>query len=245
MSEVQEIKFAIVTATYWKLDGSTKEHLREALLSIASQTYTHYKVFLIGDDYEQEEELCELSDIIDDDKMYLENLPVAVERVKYSGRSLWACGGVNAYNTGIKKALSEGYDYICHLDHDDVMFPDHLDTLARAIRDTKTNFLTTKCNFYPEIETDKLYTPYRPRAGRVFKTGICYNHNHFNIIYREPEEIKKIYGYIYAADADLWNQISTLMEERGEDGIFINKRTCRKIGGKVPILKPEIVKKDG
>ncbi len=243
MQEANKIKIAIITSTYWKLDGSTKDHLADTLSSIASQTYPHYKVFLIGDDYEKKDELIELSKIIDKDKIYVENLPVAIERIKYSGRELWACGGVNAQNRGIAQALSEGFDYICQLDHDDVMFPDHLDVVVKGIKDTGSAFITTKCNFLPEIETDELYTPFIPQAGKIFKAGVCFSHRRYSMFYRSPEEVKEAYGYIYAGDADMWNRIKAQMKRDDEHGIFINKTTCRKIGGKVPINNPEIVKR--
>jgi len=49
-------------------------------------------------------------------------------------------------------------------------------------------------------------------------------------------------GKSYAGDADLWNRINIFLENKNEYGIFINESTCRKIGGKIPILKPNIVK---
>jgi glycosyltransferase involved in cell wall biosynthesis len=240
MSEAQEIKFGIITPTYWKLDGSTRAHLTDTLNSIASQTYKDYKLFLIGDDYKEYDELLELSKIVNN--VYVENLPVAVERIKYNGRDLWACGGGNASNVGVGRAVSEGYNYICQVDHDDVIFSDHLETIAKCIHETGANFVTTKCGSYPPIEGNVLYTSYRPQAGKLFQVSTCYNQLHYNVKRRSPEERKRIYGSIYAGDADLWQQIHGIMEDSGEWGVFINQRTCRKIGGKVPINNPEIVK---
>jgi glycosyltransferase involved in cell wall biosynthesis len=54
----------IVIATYRKLDGSTYDHLKKALESIKNQTYKNYKVFLIGDDYTDNNELLELSNFL-------------------------------------------------------------------------------------------------------------------------------------------------------------------------------------
>jgi hypothetical protein len=70
-----------------------------------NQIHQDYKVFLIGDRYENEKEFLEIAtSIIDKDKIYYENLPEAKERDKYkSGDKLWCSGGVNARNYGIEK----------------------------------------------------------------------------------------------------------------------------------------------
>lgn len=235
-------RIAIIIATYWKLDGSTAAHLENTLRSVAAQTSQKYKVFLIGDKYAREEELLGLSRIIDADKLYVENLPVAVEREIYSGRDLWACGGSNATRVGTEKALSEGFKYIAELNHDDVYLPHHVEIVLRTFREMETNLVVTKCNFLPDVETELYYTPYRPLPNKQFLASVCYNHEHYPAFRRTPEELRRKYGFIYAGDADKWNQINEIMIERGEYGIFVNNLTCRKIGGKDPINRPWIVK---
>jgi len=239
---MSDIKFAIITPTYWKLDGSTGQHLLNTLKSVAAQTYRDYKLYLIGDDYQKEDELYSLSEVIDKDKIYVENLPVAIERTKYSGRDLWACGGHNASNVGMMRAIKEGYCYMCHLDHDDIFFSNHLETIARCIVDTGTHFVTTKCGGLPDVDTDKLYTDYLPASSKLYHVSACYDFDYYPIMAKAPEERKKIYGHILAGDADVWNQINKRMRDNNECGIFVNKKTCRKTGGQYPILQPEIVK---
>jgi len=233
------MKIGIVIATYRKLDGSTYDHLKMTLESVKNQTHKEYKVFLIGDDYTDNEEFEELSKIIDDDKIYIENLPVALERTKYNGIDLWRNGGLNAVNTGVKIALDDGFEYICNLDHDDYYKENHLELISKCIEDTKTKFITTKCGSYPNVEVEDYYTKYRPVASRLFKVGTCVNFKYFNMLFRNMIEDT---GISYAGDADLWNRINKFLADRNEYGIFINELTCRKIGGKVPINNPEIVK---
>jgi hypothetical protein len=233
------MKIGIVIATYRKLDGSTYKHLKNTLESVKNQTHKDYKVFLIGDDYTDNNELIELSKIIDDDKIYIENLPIALERIKYDGIDLWRNGGLNAVNTGIKKALDDGFEYICNLDHDDYYKDVHLELISKCIEDTNTNFITTKCGSYPNIDIEGYYTKYRPIASRLFKVSTCVNFKYFNMLFRNMIEET---GKSYAGDADLWNRINIFLENKNEYGIFINESTCRKIGGKIPILKPNIVK---
>lgn len=236
------MKIGIVTPTYRKLNGSTYEHLKRTLESVKNQTHQDYKLFLIGDNYTDNEEFMELSKIISEDKIYVENLPVAVEREKYSGRDLWCCGGLNAEKIGIKQAQSEGYNYICMLDHDDVFLENHLEVISECIEKTGTNFVTTKCGSYPDIKIEGYYTKYRPVSSHLFKVSVCCNYNYYDIELSTIEELIKRYGKIYASDADIWNRMNEVMKKNNEYGIFINEITCKKLGGMCPILNPEIVK---
>ena len=47
--------------------------------------------------------------------------------------ALWSYGGVNAMNYGVTKSLENGYEYICHLDHDDWWLPNHLFEINKCI----------------------------------------------------------------------------------------------------------------
>lgn len=221
----------IVIATYMKPDGSTKEHLKRALLSVKNQSFQDYKIALIGDKYENEEEFFELSKIIESDKIIAINLERAIEREKFTGRELWVCGGVNACNIGIELLLNEGIYYICNLDHDDWYFDDHLYLINETIKKTSTNFLTTKCGNWPSlnglnneiIETDEFLIDYIPLPSKIFKVTTCINFNYYKLRFRNMvEEFNKV----YASDADMWNRIHEDMTKKGECGILINKKTC-------------------
>lgn len=233
------MKIGIVTPTYRKLDGSTYSHLKTTLESIKNQTHSNYKLYLIGDDYTNNDELLELSKIIDTDKIYVQNLPIAYERIKYGGYDLWKCGGINATLTGIKKAQQDGYDYICLLNHDDLFLPNHLQIISECIDKTKTNFITTKCGTYPPINVVNYYTNYRPIPSKLYLVSVCINYSYFNIFPRNVLEEDKI---SYPSDADLWVRLNKFMTNNNEYGIFINENTCIKIGGGITYARPNIVK---
>jgi len=233
------MKIGIVTPTYRKLDGSTHKHLKEALESVKNQTHKDYKLFLIGDDYDDNDELMELSKIIDKDKIVVNNLPIAMERELYSGMDLWRTGGVNASNVGIKIGLEEGFDYICHLDHDDMFFEDHLELISNCIEITNKNFISTKCGKYPPIFKNDFYIKYRPEANKLFKVTTCVNYRYFNMFFRN---MLKEFGVSYAADADLWNRINKFLKDNNEYGILINKITAKRNGGGDTRLRPDIIK---
>jgi len=233
------MKIGIITPTYRKLDGSTYNHLKMALESVKNQTHKDYKIFLIGDDYTDNDEFFELSKIIDNNKIHAENLPIALERIKYSGMDLWRNGGLNATNTGVKLSMKDGYDYICHLDHDDMFLENHLKLISDCIDETRTNFLTTKCGNYPPIESEDFYVRYRPVANKLMKVSTCVNYSYFNLFFRNMIEET---GNSYASDADLWNRINKFLSDRNEYGICINIVTCKRNGGGTTRNNPNVVK---
>lgn len=234
------MKLGILIPTYWKKDDSTKEHLTRALLSIKNQTHQDYLVILIGDDYSNKDQFSELCKIIDDDKIVIDNLPIAAERTKYSGRELWVCGGVNASNRGIELGLQNGISWICHLDHDDWWEPTHLEEIAKAIETTSANFLTTRCtDKWPAHQSTSYYTRYRPLPSKVVKSTTCVNYQYFGFRFRNMiEKFKKV----YASDADMWVQINQFLTKNNEWGCLIDLHTMNRGGSQTVIRNPEIIK---
>ena len=54
------MKFGIVISTYYRKDNTTKFYLTRALNSIFNRTYQNFKIYLIGDRYENEKEINEI-----------------------------------------------------------------------------------------------------------------------------------------------------------------------------------------
>ena len=82
-----EFKFGIVISTYRREDGSTPEVLKRALDSVFNQTYQNFKVFLVGDRYEGENEVLELLKNYDSNKISFVNLKEAKERDNHKEKS--------------------------------------------------------------------------------------------------------------------------------------------------------------
>ena len=142
---------AISIPTYQRKDGTTPSLLSRTVESIKNQSYQDYKIFLIGDHYENEEEFIEIAtSIIPPSKIYFENLISAVERLKYpmGSQELWCCGGITARNYAVDLALSQGYNYICPLDHDDYWTPDHLELIANVIKCKPNSSFVYTCGSY-------------------------------------------------------------------------------------------------
>jgi glycosyltransferase involved in cell wall biosynthesis len=92
---------AIVIATYKRKDGKTPFYLTRALNSIMVQTYKEWDVYLIGDNYEDEDELYNIAK--DFENVDVINLAEAKERNKYpfGDYRLFCAGGVNAALYGV------------------------------------------------------------------------------------------------------------------------------------------------
>jgi glycosyltransferase involved in cell wall biosynthesis len=225
------MKLSIVIATYYRKDGSTKECLTKALDSVFNQTYQDFKVYLIGDKYENNDEIIEIVSKYDSNKIYFENLSYAKERDSYSDKwVIWSYGGVNAVNIGIDKSLSDGYEYICHLDHDDYWEPTHLEEINKCIELTGSDWLCTKStynnprNFLPKINSDELYVPFYPTYAGLIHSSVCMNFKKIPLKYRDIFEETQKLGL--PADGDLWERTKEYIISNNLKSICINKLTC-------------------
>jgi len=219
------IKFGIVIATYYRKDKKTKKYLERCLNSIKNQTYSNYKIFLIGDDYEKLKELYEFSKMFPKEQILIENLPMALERSKYSGSILWCTGGVNAFNNGIKLMEEEGLTYYVHMDHDDYWEKSHLETLANAYKNfPETDFIYTKARvfrlnqFIPIENMEPKINNLIPKGGNVIHSSVSFRLDKINQRYRNTWESLHI---LKAADADLWDRIAIDIQNRKNHSLYI------------------------
>ena len=227
------IQFSIVINTYQRDDNLSPHYLQRALNSVLNQTYQNFKIFLIGDKYENNDEFISILNKINSEKIYYENLTYAKERDKYKSTNkelLWKYGGCNANNYGIQKSLGDGFEYICHLDHDDEWYPNHLELLNDAINRTGALWLCTKSEYinnlvYPTNSSELDLIPYRPKPENLIHSSTCINFKEIPLRYRDVYEETGKSGY--PADADLWERISKFMEEKNIHGFIINKITCK------------------
>lgn len=220
------MRFAVIIPTYQRKDNTTPYYLKRALLSIKEQVHQDYMVYLIGDCYEDDNEFKDLAtSIISSDKIIHINLPNAVERDKYpvGDKRLWTSGGVNATNTGIELAIKDGYEFICHLDHDDWWGPDHLSLLNQKVDENYLVMATMGEHFNGTPLPKNSGNPFYPKSSNLIHSTTCINFKEIPLRYRDvyAEE-----GRIYAADADLWDRLSQYMIDNNKPGFLIEKITC-------------------
>lgn len=225
------INFSIVITTYRRKDGSTPHVLKRALDSVFSQTHSNFKVYVIGDKYDNNNEFEQILKDYPKDKMYYENLPFAYERDKYTDKWLiWKYAGCYANNYGINKSISDGFEYVCHLDHDDVWYNNHLEILNDAILKTESLWLCTKSEYvrnlvYPNINSENYLIPYYPQPEGLIHSSTCINFKKIPLRHRNVFEETGISGL--PGDADLWERITVFLHENKQNGILINKITCK------------------
>lgn len=229
------MKLAIVTPTYKRSDNKTPSYLRRAIESIKRQTHKDFKYYLIGDKYEDDVEFQKFKNDILDIDHYLENLPIAKEREKYSSndRKLWCSGGVNAYNHGITLALNDGYDWICHLDHDDFWDPDHLSSINHAIETIQNAALIYTCSehiknqYLPRVSLNENYIFQSPVPCNTIHSSVCINHKLIPLKYRDVYEET---GKVLEADIDMWNRVTEyLRANRHLKSVLYTKITCHHV----------------
>lgn len=221
-------KLGIVISTYQRPDGRTPELLTRTLNCVLNQSYTNWKVFLIGDHYEDNDEFLQLCSLIPKDKILYLNLPIAPERKRYpkGGNNLWHSGGATAVNIGIELSVNSGYDYICHLDHDEIWKSNHLEVIAKGIEDTKALFLYTKGIAFgqelPLINSSELYIKQRAQPARAIKSATCINYRVIPLRRKDP-----LYYYNESdpGDAAFLKRVNPLLESNKKDSILINKVT--------------------
>ena len=234
------MKFAVITATYQRANGSTPEVLTRAINSLKNQKHQDFKLFLIGDGYNDINEFKSFSKLLPKKQIHLENLPFSPERTKYKNPSqeLWACGGTSAINRGIDIALEQGFTHITLLDHDDMWYPNHLELINKAVQITNSPFIITQgsytnsrnqtdiiphsktyknlsinLNSYYEITSKIKAYPFIPVQCMFMKLSVCMDMSRIKLRFRDVLEET---GTIAAGDADMWNRIGALMVPKEE-----------------------------
>jgi len=201
--------------TYQRADGQTPLLLLRAIQSITNQSYQNFKIFIVGDKYEDNTEFEAIINGFVEiaDKIVYENLHFAHERDKYLGVNnvaLWNSGGANALNHANNLAKHHGITKVCHLDHDDVWLPNHLELIAKAIVE-KNNppFIHTLSQYvgnpvFPEMVVDGQVIEHYPAYCRLIHSSVYMDLEQLHLPYRDMYEIQ---GIIFPSDGDMWERI--------------------------------------
>lgn len=227
------MKLSIVTSTYYRKDGSTSRYLIRALDSVFNQTHQDFKIYLIGDRYDPEEEIKKIISKYDSDKLFFLNLDVAKERDFYTDKwAIWSYGGVNAINTGIDISLSEGNNYICHLDHDDYWENNHLEIINKCVQETNSDWVCTKSNYVngitlPSVNHNDLYVDFLPKQMSLIHSSVCMNFQTIQLKYRDLFSETGSVGL--PSDADLWDRCAQFIIDNNLKSTLINQITCNHI----------------
>jgi glycosyltransferase involved in cell wall biosynthesis len=225
------MKFGIVISTYKRKDGKTPFYLNRTLNSILNQTYSNYKVFLIGDKYDDLNEFYHFGEKFNTSNFYSENLFVAIERDKYTEKidrtKLWCAGGCYASNYGIDLALNDNIEYICRLDHDDWWENKHLENFKFLIDNFEADWMCSKSTYVkgvlPNINSEEQIIKYLPTPYRLVKSSTCVNQKTIPI--RSRDVFAKT-GNVVPGDADLWDRMATYIHKNNLNSYLFNEITC-------------------
>jgi len=224
------MKLSVIISTYMRADNKTPFFLKRAIDSVFSQTHEDFKIFLIGDRYENQDEINNLVSNYPQEKLYFENLPFAAERDNYKDKwIIWSYGGVNAVNYGVDVALNQGFDLMCHLDHDDYWDKNHLQEISKCISITDSSWVCTKSQYvmnlvYPRYSCNELYCDFTPISEGLIHSSVCMNFRTIPLKYRDL--FKETGKKGLPADADLWSRVAKYTKENKLKTTLINKITC-------------------
>lgn len=225
------MKIGIIICTYKRKDGKTLEYLTKTLDSVLDQTYKNFKVYLIGDRYEDLDEFEIYKEKLRHTDSYIENLEFAEERDVYGENkmALWSYAGTFATNYAMNLCLKDNIDYVCFLNHDDLWYPNHLEEINNLILSDGTDFICTKSThvsgFLPKIVSDERFINFNPVPCGLIHSSVCMNIKTIPLryidIFKETGEVG------LPGDADFWNRVSEHIVNNKLKSKFINKLTCR------------------
>lgn len=179
------IEFAICMATYHRSNGKSRAHLERVLSALREQTYQNFKLFLVGDKYENRAEFDEMVNLMPAAQICAQNLEVAWERENITRAEVrWAVGGVNAMNTATRAAYAAGYKYILHADDDDYWDITRLEVLNTTIQRFPDAMFYYNYSTFPggnlprEVldQTQLFYNNLPPRPCNLVHATYCCNY---------------------------------------------------------------------
>ena len=245
MTDPKEPKICVIMATYFRKNGTTKTLLSRALRFLEAQTYKNFKLFLIGDHYDNNDEFEELCKSYKND-IYYKNNEQHYRCYKFPNRNTyWTIGGVLALKTGIEKATEEKYDYYFHLDEDDEWRDNHIQVVVDHIKHFPfADFILTKAKyqhtFLPRTdETNTFYNNYIPRgedsvhASHIYRLPILGNVI-LSVINRNHVLANKINSKedtsigIRATDATILDEIHSMVVNKKIKSLYIPIVTVNK-----------------
>jgi glycosyltransferase involved in cell wall biosynthesis len=223
--------FGIVIPTYKRADGKTPFYLKRLLNSIFNQFCKEFKIFLIGDNYENTKDLFSLVSDFPKEKICIKNLPVAIEREKYKDHHLrlWCSGGVNATNVGIETAIKEGFSHICCPDHDDYWTSHHLSTIEKVLSVTASPWVCTKSIYsnhgvLPNLIIDQMgIVEFAPQSGMLIKSSVCMDFTRISFRFRD---VFSETGCEKPADADMWDRCAEFLVQNKLKSYAIDIISC-------------------
>ena len=145
---------SVVTALY----NTDKVHLKEYIDSFLNQSYQFGQLVL--------------ADASDDEHAYVGEYVQSLENEKIKYVKLNGNFGISG-NTNLAVSYADG-DYICLADHDDILSPDALYQMARAIEDTGADFIYSDEALFDSDWTNPIVAHFKPDFSYYYLTNCNY-----------------------------------------------------------------------
>lgn len=227
------IKFGILMKTYKRKKEDNVALVKRSIGSILKQTYQNYKLFLVGDRYEDDKEFQYFCSLLPKEKISYINLPIAMERddATLRGRELWYSAGANATKTGVKMMKDEGFIYYARLDDDDYWYPNHLETLVEGYTNFPeaafiyTNSLYKKGNSLVRFPPDNVplkYDNLPPRPRRLIQSTTSWRLDKIDV----PPRTVREQGRVFPGDADMWERVNAICKKNNYKTLYIPRTTA-------------------
>ena len=212
------LKVCVIVPTYYRKNKSTRQNLLNMLKTLDNQTYKDFKLFLIGDDYEDEKEFEEICKSYKKDIYYFNN-NFSYRRYKFNiAKNYWYIGGTEALRIGLEKAKKENYDLAFNLDDDDEWTNNHIEEVVKNAKEfpesclyfTQSKFIN---GILPTKNSKIFYNNYIIQMGECVRAATCYNLN--TKIY---DIVHNLLLDIYKVATDINNQIIDEYDLEPTDG---------------------------
>lgn len=225
------MKIGIIICTYKRKDGKTFDYLTNTLKSVLDQKYKNYKIYLIGDRYEDRSEFEIYRNLLSSIDSHCENLGFANERDVYGENkiALWSYAGTFATNYAMDLCQKDNIDYVCFLNHDDFWYPEHLEEINNLLTTDKIDFICTKSTnrggTLPNINSENKYVDFNPVPCGLIHSSVCMNIKTIPLRYID---IFKETGQVgLPGDAEFWSRVSDYIIKNNLKSKLINVLTCR------------------
>jgi hypothetical protein len=235
--------FIIIMASYPRKSGKSPYYIKKAVTSILGQSYSNWKLYVTGDNYENESEFRSLFNRIPSSKLFLYNLPEPGERNNLTGMELWESGGVAAMNNAIERAEQHHNScrrmckiFFTNHDDDDIWSTEHLNELLSIFTRFPSVVFTWTKGYYcgggggpfpvrlvPENKVNNWSEQF---GGSVLHSAWAWNMSVFRgFRYRGHWDFPPNYNGTKIADADLFEMIRAHIQANKLDYYHSNRAT--------------------
>lgn len=177
-------RFAVIIASYRRKNGTTPGHIENMIKCLKNQTYENFKVFFIGDKYDDNTEFEAISQRLNENfsAVCLNNNCCIRDHQWAFPHNKWASGGIFARFKGIEMAIEEGFKYYLHLDDDDVWFPNHVELINECLNENPNAEMVFSLANYTNLKLPLDHQKYtqkfcniKPKKARVVHSTWCIN----------------------------------------------------------------------